>query len=36
MIVELSQFLKNILSAFIHFLYTYRSNSPCQSVPHRL
>nr|DAQ01816.1 MAG TPA: hypothetical protein [Caudoviricetes sp.] len=36
MIVELSQFLKNILSTFIHFLYTYRANLPCQSVPHRL
>nr|DAV49115.1 MAG TPA: hypothetical protein [Caudoviricetes sp.] len=28
--------MKNILSTFIHFLYTYRANSPCHSVPHRL
>lgn len=34
MIVELSQFLENILSTFIHFLYTYRANSPCHFVPH--
>nr|DAG23252.1 MAG TPA: hypothetical protein [Caudoviricetes sp.] len=27
---------KNILSMFIHFLYTYRENLPCQSVPHSL
>nr|DAG06131.1 MAG TPA: hypothetical protein [Siphoviridae sp. ctNxi14] len=32
MIVELSKFLRNIF----HFLYTYRANSPCHSVPHRL
>lgn len=36
LIVELSQFLKNIPSTFIHILYTYRANLLCQSVPHRL
>nr|DAT65805.1 MAG TPA: hypothetical protein [Caudoviricetes sp.] len=36
MIVELSLFMMNILYTFIHFLYTYRANTPCHSVPHRL